>query len=101
MCLEYLKPGTLKDRKATMPMLEKFSQSVIRLITAVQTKVLSSYGITSRFSYNLSFADLDRELANGRPVVIGILHRGTLSSPTGGHMLVVIGKTAIWRLCCE
>ena len=44
------------------------------------------------FSYSLTFADLDRELAAGRPVVIGILHRGTLSSPTGGHMLVVIGK---------
>ncbi len=26
-------------------------------------------------------------------VVIGILHRGSLSAPTGGHMCVVIGKT--------
>jgi len=25
--------------------------------------------------------------------VIGILHRGSLSAPTGGHMVVVIGKT--------
>jgi hypothetical protein len=41
----------------------------------------------------LSFADLDNELSNGRPVVIGILHRGTLSAPTGGHMVVVVGKT--------
>ena len=30
----------------------------------------------------------------GKPVVIGILHRGTLSAPTGGHIIVVIGKTA-------
>jgi hypothetical protein len=59
----------------------------------VQTRVLASYGIQSSFSYSLSFADLDRELAAGRPVVIGILHRGTLSAPTGGHMVVVIGKT--------
>jgi hypothetical protein len=59
----------------------------------VQTKVLASYGIKSSFSYSLTFADLDRELAAGRPVVIGILHRGPLSNPTGGHMVVVIGKT--------
>jgi len=60
---------------------------------SVQTNVLNSYGVKSHFSYNLSFADLDREIANQRPVVIGILHRGSLSNPTGGHMVVVIGKT--------
>jgi hypothetical protein len=59
----------------------------------VQTKVLATYGIKSSFSYSLTFADLDRELAAGRPVVIGILHRGPSSNPTGGHMVVVIGKT--------
>ena len=92
MCLEYFKPGTLQGAKGDDAYVQKVFAVGDTTDHSVQTKVLESYGIKSRFSYNLSFADLDRELAAGRPVVIGILHRGTLSSPTGGHMVVVIGK---------
>ena len=93
MCLEFLKPGTLIGAKGDDVYLKKVIAVGDTTDHAVQTKVLSSYGIKSDFRYNLSFADLDRELSAGRPVIIGILHRGTLSAPTGGHMLVVIGKT--------
>ena len=92
MCLEYFKPGTLQGAKGDDAYVQKVFAVGDTTDHSVQTKVLESYGIKSRFSYNLSFADLDRELAAGRPVVIGILHRGTLSRPVGGHMLVVIGK---------
>ena len=92
MVLEYFKPGTLKGAKGDDAYVQKVFSLGDSTDHTVQTKVLESYGIKSHFSYNLSFADLDRELAAGRPVVIGILHRGTLSSPTGGHMVVVIGK---------
>ena len=92
MCLEYFKPGTLQGTKGDDAYIRKVFAIGDTTDHTVQTKVLSSYGITSRFSYNLSFADLDRELAAGRPVIIGILHRGSLSAPTGGHMVVVIGK---------
>ena len=92
MCLEYFKPGTLVGPKGDDAYVRKVFSVGDTTDHSVQTKVLDSYGIKSHFSYNLSFADLDRELAAGRPVVIGILHRGTLSSPTGGHMVVVIGK---------
>ena len=92
MCLEYFKPGTLVGPKGDDAYVRKVFSVGDTTDHSVQTKVLESYGIKSRFSYNLSFVDLDRELAAGRPVVIGILHRGTLYSPTGGHMLVVIGK---------
>ncbi|MFZ9204418.1 MAG: C39 family peptidase [Candidatus Nanopelagicaceae bacterium] len=93
MCLEYFKPGTLKGAKGDDAYVQKVFSIGDTTDHMVQTKVLASYGIKSSFSYGLSFADLDRELAAGRPVVIGILHRGTLSAPTGGHMVVVIGKT--------
>lgn len=93
MCLEFLKPGTLKGAQGDDAYIGKVFQIGDTTDHEVQTKVLSSYGIQSRFSYNLSFADLDRELSAGRPVVIGILHRGSLSAPTGGHMVVVVGKT--------
>jgi hypothetical protein len=92
MCLEYFKPGTLQGAKGDDAYIQKVFAIGDTTDHTVQTKVLDSYGIKSRFAYNLSFADLDRELAAGRPVVIGILHRGSLSAPTGGHMVVVIGK---------
>ena len=92
MCLEYFKPGTLVGAKGDDAYVQKVFAVGDTTDHSVQTKVLDSYGVKSHFSYNLSFADLDRELAAGRPVVIGIYHRGTLSAPTGGHMVVVIGK---------
>lgn len=94
MCLEFLKPGTLKGAKGDDAYVQKVFAIGDSTDHSVQTKVLSSYEIKSTFSYNLSFSDLDRELAAGRPVVIGILHRGTLQNPTGGHMIVCIGKTS-------
>ena len=92
MVLEYFKPGTLQGPKGDDAYIRKVFAIGDTTDHAVQTKVLASYGIKSQFRYNLSFADLDRELAAGRPVCIGILHRGSLSAPTGGHICVVIGK---------
>ena len=93
MCLEYFKPGTLKGPKGDDAYIRKVFAVGDTTDHAVQTRVLQSYGIQSVFRYNLTFADLDRELSAGRPVCIGILHRGPLSAPTGGHVLPVIGKT--------
>jgi hypothetical protein len=93
MCLEYFKPGTLVGATGDDAYIRKIFSVGDTTDHAVQTQVLQSYGVKSEFRYNLSFDDLDRELSSGRPVVIGILHRGPLSSPTGGHMIVVIGKT--------
>ena len=92
MCLEYFKPGTLQGAKGDDAYIRKVFAIGDTTNHDVQTRVLKDYGINSDFRYNLGFADLDRELSAGRPVVIGILHRGSLSSPTGGHLLVVIGK---------
>lgn len=50
------------------------------------------YGIDCQFRYDMSFADLDRELAEGKPVVLGILHRGDRSNPYGGHMICCYRK---------
>jgi len=93
MCLQYFKPGTLVGSKGDDAYIQKVFAIGDSTDHTVQTKVLTSYGVKSEFKYNIGFADLDRELSAGRPVVIGILHRGTLSAPTGGHMLCVIGKT--------
>lgn len=94
MCLEFLKPGTLKGAKGDDAYIQKVFSIGDTTDHSVQTKVLASYGIKSEFNYNLGFDDIDKSLSSGRPVVIGILHRGSLSAPTGGHMVVVKGKTA-------
>jgi len=94
MCLEYFKPGTLLGAKGDDAYIRKVFAVGDTTDHEVQTKVLASYGVKSHFSYNLSFADIDKSLSAGKPVVIGILHRGSLSAPTGGHMVVVRGKTA-------
>lgn len=60
----------------------------------VQVKSLAKYGIIGTYRQNMDFADIDKELLAGFPVGIGMLHRGTLDAPTGGHWIVIIGKTA-------
>ena len=93
MALEFLKPKALTGIKGDDEYLRKVLSLGQSTDHNVQTKVLESYGVYSVWSQKLSFADLDRELSLGKPVVIGILHRGTLSNPTGGHIIVVIGKS--------
>ncbi len=94
MCLEYFKPGTLKGPKGDDAYVQKVFAIGDTTDHMVQTRVLASYGIKSSFSYSLTFNDLDRQLSAAKPIVIGILHRGPISAPRGGHMCVVIGKTA-------
>lgn len=60
---------------------------------AAQTEALADYGIESAWYTNLDFDDLDESLAANLPVVIAILHRGSEDTPTGGHIVVVIGRT--------
>jgi uncharacterized protein YvpB len=94
MCLEFLKPGTLKGAKGDDAYIQKVFSIGDTTDHSVQTQALVSYGVKSEFDYNLGFSDIDKSLSAGKPVVIGILHRGSLSAPTGGHMVVVRGKTA-------
>jgi hypothetical protein len=93
MCLEFLKPGTLKGPKGDDAYLKKVFAIGDSPDHGVQERVLRSYGVESKFVQNLGFSDLDKELSEGRPIVIGLLHRGPKTRPYGGHMCVVIGKT--------
>jgi hypothetical protein len=61
---------------------------------AAQIQVLTSYGITARFSKQVDFSTLEQQIAAGIPVPCGYLHRGPVSSPGGGgHWLIVVGIT--------
>jgi predicted chitinase len=61
---------------------------------SAQTQALAELKIQSTWNTNLDFDDLDKSLASGLPAVIGILHHGPPSAPTGGHMIVAIGRNA-------
>jgi len=61
--------------------------------STVQVETLKYFGVDSRFSSTLRFADLDNLLSKGIPMPIGILHHGPASAPSGGgHWIIVIGK---------
>mgnify|MGYP002777910779 CR=1 FL=1 len=94
MVLEFLRPGTLPTARGD----DKYLQEVLRrgdtTDHGVQTAALRHFGVQSEWRTNLDFADLENELHAKRPVVIGILHRGTLQNPTGGHMVVIRGMSS-------
>lgn len=92
MCLAFLRPGKISgdDEYLKKLITGQYGDTTDH---GAQTRLLESYGLSSTWHTNLSFDDLERELKAGRPVVIGILHRGSLAAPTGGHMCVVIGFT--------
>ena len=59
-----------------------------------QIKALRSLGLEASLRTNCNAAVLEAELAAGRPVPVGWLHKGAVGAPTGsGHWSVVIGHT--------
>jgi hypothetical protein len=60
----------------------------------VQLEALKRHGITGLYSQEMGFGYLDSSLSTGNPIGLGILHRGPLSAPTGGHWIVCTGVSA-------
>jgi hypothetical protein len=55
------------------------------------TKALKKLGIESKFCYDLSVNDLRKSLSLGIPMVLGVLHHGAVSAPSGGgHMITAV-----------
>ncbi len=60
-----------------------------------QLEALRSLGLDARFRTDGTVTALETELRAGRPVMVGWLHKGPISKPSGGgHWSVVIGYTA-------
>jgi len=59
-----------------------------------QVKALNTLGLVAQFRTNATVELLEAELEAGRPVMVGWLHHGPASRPTGGgHWSVVVGVT--------
>lgn len=59
-----------------------------------QLGALTKLGLTPSFRSDGTAKDIERVIDSGRPVAVGWLHRGPVTSPSGGgHWSVVIGYT--------
>jgi GH24 family phage-related lysozyme (muramidase) len=95
MLLEFLKPGTLQGPNGDDQYLARVRQFGDTTDANAQIRALASYGITARFSNQVSFSTLEQQIAAGIPVPCGYLHRGPVSRPAGGgHWLIVVGITS-------
>ena len=62
--------------------------------SSAQVSALKALGLNARFIATCTVAMLEAELDAGRPVLVGWLHKGPVSAPTGGgHWSVVIAHT--------
>lgn len=65
-----------------------------------QRKALAHFGIDSQFRQDLDFDDLDHRLEQGLWTVIGVLHHGPVSKPSGGgHYIFPYARTATGYMC--
>ena len=62
---------------------------------SAQLKALRHIGLHAEFRQNLGLSTLEKETAEGRPVLVGWLHHGSYKAPSGGgHWSVVVGTDA-------
>lgn len=98
MAAEFLKPGCIDGsddlywRKYVNPRGDTTSHSV-------QTSALAALGIKSEWRTDLDYDDLNQQLSKGKPIPISVYHKGTLANPSGGHVLVVIGRYSDGYIC--
>jgi hypothetical protein len=57
-----------------------------------QTKALKKYGFSTTWCTDRSATKVNALLDAGFPVVVNILHRGTVSDPTGGHVIMLCAR---------
>lgn len=98
MLLKALRPGALSDRpNADDDYLDRVLNDYGDTTDggAQERCLRKQFGLDVTFRRNLSWADVDAQLAAGIPVPIGILHHGHVSQPNGGgHWVVVVGRRA-------
>jgi hypothetical protein len=59
----------------------------------VQTEVLRDYGFSTKWMTDEDTPFVDALLEAGFPVVVNIKHRGSMSKPTGGHVILLVGHS--------
>lgn len=90
MAIEYLNPAALSgDDDDYLKVVQRYGDTVS---SDAQLKAARSLGMMVTFHTNGRPSDLLAQLDKGIPVPIGILHKGSISNPTGGgHWITLIG----------
>lgn len=90
MAIQYLCPTCLEgDDDDYLKVVLRYGDTVS---SEAQLKAARSLGLNVNFRTNLGEVDLISQLDKSIPVPVGILHRGPLSSPSGGgHWITLIG----------
>ena len=57
-----------------------------------QTSALKRYGFDTVWNTDKDYDKVSELLQAGIPVVVNILHRGTLAAPKGGHIIMLVGE---------
>ncbi len=91
MLLKFLKPSSISGDDEYIKTVYTYGDTVYY---QNQIKALTHYGLKAKFRTDYNWALIDAQLNRGIPVPIGILHKGSVSAPTGGgHWLVIIGRS--------
>lgn len=89
MAVEYINPSLIKDDDDYLKIVLRYGDTISQ---AAQSKALDSLGLKTTFFTNGAETNLLKILDKGYPVPIGILHKGSISSPSGGgHWITLIG----------
>jgi hypothetical protein len=94
MAAQFLRPGCLTgpNRQPDDEYLAIVQQYGDTTDAAAQVRALGSLGIRATFRQDGSIETIARQVAQGVPVPVGWLHRGPVTSPSGGgHWSLAIG----------
>jgi hypothetical protein len=94
MLLDVLRPGALSGANGDDQYLQRVLRHGDTTDAAAQLHALASDGIEAEVTQTASFQTIEAQIAAGRAVPCGYLHRGPVEQPGGGgHWLIVVGHT--------
>lgn len=97
MALIYLRTPGIKTDLDYLKVVNRHGDTTAQ---EAHRQALAELGVRARFRQNLTHGEVLAELKVGLPVVVGALHHGPVSAPTGGgHYVVITGAgLSAWRV---
>ena len=94
MLLQGLKPGALAGANGDDAYLGRVLRYGDTTDAHSQIKALASFGVEATLTRCANWATVTKQIDQGVPVPMGILHHGPVSAPiSGGHWICAIGYT--------
>ena len=92
MLLATLDPDVIKGDDEYIGEVYKYGDTTE---ASAQIQTLRHFGIEAKFLQNADWGTVEAQLKKGIPVPMGILHKGSVSNPSGGgHWVCCVGITA-------